>query len=157
MNTEAVFRATASGRDDDPPGLLVSAARRRGRPEAIYGVGLWVFIGVATTLFSLFITAYIMRMAGADAAAIEMPQQLWLSTALLALGSVLLQNASMSTRGAQTDNTRMLLMAGGVCAIAFVGVQAWAWAALLARQVTPVGNPAGSFFFLLTALHALHV
>ena len=26
---------------------------------------------------------------------------------------------------------------------------------MLAQQVTPVGNPAGSFFFLLTAMHGL--
>ena len=29
--------------------------------------------------------------------------------------------------------------------------------ALLERQVTAVGNPAGSFFYVLTALHGLHV
>src|SRR5260221_7777746 len=78
-----VFRATGSGRDDGIPGPPLLALRRRARPQAIYGAGLWVFIGVGTTLFSLFIMAYVMRMSGDDAVSIEMPRQLWLSTALL--------------------------------------------------------------------------
>lgn len=152
------LRTAAGGREGDGPVIPISAARRRKRPQAIYGVGLWVFMGVATTLFSLFLTAYVMRMSGADAVAIEMPQQLWLSTTLLVLGSVLLQSAaSVASSAVQPERARLLLAAGGVCAIAFVGAQGWAWWALLGRQVTPVGNPAGSFFFLLTALHAMHV
>lgn len=153
----AVLRTTHGGRDD-APGLPVSAARRRGRRQAICGVGLWVFIGVATTLFSLFIAAYIMRMSEADAAAIAMPGQLWLSTALLVLGSVLLQRAAgMAESATRKDRTRILLLAGGACAVAFLAVQWWSWQALLMQQVTPVGNPAGSFFYLLTAMHGLHV
>ncbi|HEV7913482.1 MAG TPA: bb3-type cytochrome oxidase subunit III [Albitalea sp.] len=157
MNTNtAVLRATGGGRDD-VPGLPLSAARRRGRPQAIVGVGLWVFIGVATTLFALFISAYVMRLSNADAVAIAMPRQLWLSTALLVAGSVLLQRAGLAASASQADHARWALLMGGACAVAFIGVQWWAWQALLSRQVTPVGNPAGSFFFLLTAMHALHV
>jgi cytochrome c oxidase subunit 3 len=153
----AVLRATGGGRDDDVPGLPLSAARRRGRPQEVVGVGLWVFIGVATTLFALFITAYIMRMSSADAVAILMPQQLWLSTALLVAGSVLLQRASMTASAGQLEPGRLWLLAGGACAMAFIAVQWWAWQALFMRQVTAIGNPAGSFFFLLTAMHGLHV
>ena len=153
-----VLRATAGGRDGDVPGTPLHAFRRRGRPQAIYGVGLWVFIGVATTLFSLFITAYIMRMSSADAVAIVMPRQLWLSTALLILGSVLLQQARIAAgEPGLALKSQRLLMAGGTCALAFLGAQWWAWQALLAIQVTPVGNPGGSFFYLLTAMHGLHV
>jgi cytochrome c oxidase subunit 3 len=155
--SSAVLRATASGRGDDVPGQPLTAYRRRGQPQAIYGVGLWVFIGVATTLFSLFVVAYIMRMSSADAAAIVMPRQLWVSTALLIVGSVLLQRAGSTATLAEVTLSRRLLLAGGACAIAFLGAQWWAWEALLAIQVTPVGNPGGSFFFLLTAMHGLHV
>src|SRR5260221_5017091 len=50
MNGDAtVFRATGNGRDDGIPGPPLLALRRRARPQAIYGAGLWVFIGVATT------------------------------------------------------------------------------------------------------------
>jgi len=160
MSTDnaGVFRVTVPGRgDDDLPSLPLAAFRRRGRPESIYGVGLWVFIGVVTTLFTLFITAYVMRMAEADAVAIAMPAQLWVSTSYLVLGSVLLQMAGMAARRGHVDRSRLLLWGGGGCAVAFLVAQWWAWHALLSQQVTPTGNPGGSFFYLLTAMHGLHV
>ncbi|HEY9064397.1 MAG TPA: bb3-type cytochrome oxidase subunit III [Burkholderiaceae bacterium] len=114
-------------------------------------IGLWVFIGVAITLFGLFLTAYVMRLAGGDSVVIALPPQLWLSTALLVLASVLMQ------RAVDVPHGRALLVQGGLCAIAFLAVQYWAWLALQAANVVVSGNPAASFFYLLTALHGLHV
>lgn len=153
----AVLRATAGGRDDGVPGAPTSAAWRRGRPQAVYGVGLWVFIGVATTLFSLFISAYIMRLAEPDASAIPMPPQLWFSTLALVVASVLLQRAATAALAAPASDTRRTMLAAGACALAFFGAQAWAWDTLLAQQISAVGNPAGSFFYLLTSVHGVHV
>ena len=128
---------------------------------AAVGVGLWVFMGVATALFSLFIAAYAMRMDASDWSAITMPWQLWLSTVLLVAGSTALQlangAASTAVKTAHWAPARALLLAGGACALIFLGVQLWAWQALLAIHVGPAGNPAASFFYLLTALHGLHV
>ena len=125
------------------------------RPGAAPGIALWAFIGVATSLFSLFIVAYVMRMSSPDATAIAMPWQLWLSSAWLVAGSVLMQRAAML--GGRAALARWPLRAAGACALAFVVVQWWAWQALLGQQVSLQGNPAGSFFYLLTAMHALHV
>lgn len=145
MNRSAVLEVT---RDDWP----------RERRNATSGVGLWVFMGVASMLFTLFIVAYVMRINGADSSAIAMPAQTWLSTALLVVASVLLQRASaMARAGARRGAARRLLLAGGLCAMAFLGSQLWAWSALLARHVMPAGNPDASFFYLLTAMHGLHV
>lgn len=129
------------------------AATHRNATAAV-SVGLWVFMGVVTALFSLFIAAYVMRMNASDWSAIAMPRQLWLSTALLVAGSVCLQRAGGATQAARV---RGLLLAGGACAVAFLGVQLWAWQALLSMHVGPAGNPAASFFYVLTALHGLHV
>jgi cytochrome c oxidase subunit 3 len=142
----------------DGAGAPDAAGWYRGRRGAAAGVALWVFMGVATALFSLFIAAYVMRMDGApDWSGIAMPWQLWLSTALLAAGSVTLQLAGVAARGRRRESARILLLAGGACALAFLGVQLWAWQALLAGRVMPSGNPAGSFFYLLTAMHGFHV
>ena len=84
-----------------------------------------------------------------------MPWQLWLSTGLLVAGSAAMQGAARAARHGRRAHA--LLWAGGACAWAFLGVQLWAWQALYAGQVLPAGNPAASFFYLLTALHGLHV
>ncbi|MFC5520361.1 bb3-type cytochrome oxidase subunit III [Polaromonas jejuensis] len=136
---------------------LSVAGDRRGGHGIDAGIGLWVFMGVVTTLFLLFVTAYVMRMDGADWSAIAMPWQLWLSTALLTAAGVLLQQASLAARGAHWVRVRNRLLAGGACTWAFLAVQLWAWQALYALRVMPAGNPAASFFYLLTALHGLHV
>ncbi|UUZ68437.1 bb3-type cytochrome oxidase subunit III [Polaromonas sp. P2-4] len=145
MNAVAVLGGNAGERHD----------------AAAVGIGLWVFMGVVTTLFSLFISAYVMRMDASDWSVIAMPWQLWLSTALLLAGSATLQlasrAASRATMSAHWAPARTLLLAGGACALAFLAVQLWAWQALLAIRVVPAGNPAASFFYLLTALHGLHV
>ena len=125
------------------------------RPGAAQSIGLWVFMGVVTALFSLFGVAYVMRLSASDATAIGMPWQLWLSTAWLLAGSVALQQAAW--RAQRGLAARAPLLTGGACALAFVATQGWAWQALLGAKVSFAGNPAGSFFFVLTALHALHV
>jgi cytochrome c oxidase subunit 3 len=121
------------------------------------GVALWVFIGVASTLFGLFFAAYVMRMDSNDWTPIVLPWQTWLSTAVLIAGSVTLECASRAARAGRGDDAQRLLMAGGACAIAFVLVQLWSWQALQAAKVMLAGNPSASFFYLLTALHGLHV
>lgn len=127
------------------------------RRAASTGIGLWAFMGVATALFSLFTLAYAMRMDSGDWSPIAMPWQLWLSTGLLVAGSACLQRAASAARGDHPAAARTLLGAGGACALAFLGVQLWAWQVLQAAQVMPAGNPAASFFYLLTAMHGLHV
>ena len=133
--------------------IAAPAGRRLPVPADI---GLWVFIGMATSLFTLFVAAYVMRMEGSDWSSIGMPWQLWLGTACLAGGSLLMQRAAAAARRAQPGAWRCLL-AGGGCALAFVAVQLWGWQELHARMVTATGNPAASFFYLLTAVHGLHV
>ena len=127
-------------------------------------IGLWVFMGVATSLFLLFAWAYVMRMSAGDAVALDLPPQLMLSSALLLAGSVSLALAVAAARDCEMAPTasnlaraQRLLLAGGLCAVAFLASQLWAWQTLLSAQVGPASHPAGSFFYLLTAMHGLHL
>jgi cytochrome c oxidase subunit 3 len=107
---------------------------------------LWFFIAVACSLFGLFFAAYVMRLESAEGYPLDLPWQFQLSTGLLVVGSLSLQRGS-----------RVALLVAGCSGLAFVLVQLWAWAALAEQRVLPVGNPAASFLYLLTALHGLHV
>lgn len=130
-----------------------AALRRRGASTA-----LWLFIAVASVLFTLFFVAYAMRMDQApDWAPIAMPWQLWLSTALLVAGSGLMHLAGSAAQAQQPQLTRLWLVGGGLAAAAFLGSQLWGWQALIDQRVMLGGNPASSFFYVLTALHGLHV
>ncbi len=51
----------------------------------------------------------------------------------------------------------MGLIAGGVFTISFLAGQLWAWQQLNASGYFLTANPANAFFYLLTALHGLHL
>ncbi|RQZ09512.1 cytochrome oxidase subunit III [Burkholderia sp. Bp9031] len=126
---------------DAPPGL--SNAGR---------TGLTVFMAVATTLFSLLLLAYAMRMRESDWQPIPHPALLWWNTGALALASVAMQRARQLTA-----HRMAWLVGGGVLAAVFVIGQLTAWHILSAAGQTVSVNPSNSFLYLLTGLHGLHV
>jgi len=149
----AVFRASPESPGGDRGGDAMHGHGQR----APGSLGLWVFMGVVTSLFTLFVAAYIMRMDSPDWQRIALPWQVWLSTALLVSASVAMAVASRAARGGNMHRARVALRLGGLGAAAFVCSQLWAWAALYAAHVVPANNPAGSFFYMLTAMHGLHM
>ena len=130
-------------------------------------VGLWVFLAVITSLFCLFISAYYMRMgahaphdtpaSAADWAAIRDPSILWFNTLLLIVGSVAMQSARVSVTRGQVQQTRVRLFAAGLLTIAFLIGQWLAWRELRYSELFSPVNPAVAFFYVLTAVHGLHL
>jgi len=120
-------------------------------------VGLGVFLAVATSLFALSISAYLMRRDGADWRPLAQPMVLWFNTAMLVLGSVFLQWARSAAKSGQIDGVRLGLLAGGACTLVFLAGQFWAWQQLNAAGYYLSANPANAFFYMLTALHGLHL
>ena len=120
-------------------------------------VGLGVFLAVATSLFALLISAYFMRMMGADWTTLAVPKVLWLNTGVLILSSVAMQWTRTAARRGQRDSVRMGLIAGGVFSFSFLAGQLLAWQQLNASGYFATANPANAFFYLLTALHGLHL
>jgi len=120
-------------------------------------VGLGVFLAVATSLFALLISAYFMRMMGTDWTSLAVPKVLWLNTGMLILGSVAMQRTRAAAQRGQIDGVRAGLIAGGVFTFFFLAGQLWAWQQLNASGYFAAANPAYAFFYLLTALHGLHL
>ena len=120
-------------------------------------VGLGVFLAVATSLFALFISAYFMRRMGADWTTLADPMVLWWNTVLLCLGSTFFQRARTAAQRGQIDGVKVGLLAGGAFTFAFLAGQLWAWQQLNTSGFYLATNPASDFFYLLTALHGLHL
>ena len=85
------------------------------------------------------------------------PALLWLNTGVLVASSVALHRAQVAARRGQMGGVRDALLAGGVLALAFLAGQLLAWRQLDAAGYLLASNPANSFFYLLTAVHGLHV
>lgn len=120
-------------------------------------IGLGVFLAVAGALFALFISAYSMRMAVADWQLLPLPKLLWFNTAVLIVSSGTLQWALIASRRDDGDNALIGLLAAGVSAIVFLIGQLLAWQQLNAAGYALAANVASAFFYLLTAVHGLHV
>lgn len=120
-------------------------------------LGLWVFLAVVTSLFALFISAYAMRMKMGDWSPMPKPGLLWLNTAVLILTSVAMQWTRAAANRGQIDGVRIGLIAGGVLTFAFLAGQLVVWQQLNASGYFVAANPANAFFYLLTALHGLHL
>ncbi|MEP9390198.1 cytochrome c oxidase subunit 3 [Mesorhizobium sp. KR9-304] len=120
-------------------------------------IGLGVFLAVVGCLFALFASAYFMRMELSDWQALPLPRLLWVNTGVLVLSSVALHLAVAAVRRDQLDTARLALVTGGLTALAFLAGQLIAWREL-SESGYPLGaNPANSFFYLLTAMHGLHI
>ena len=120
-------------------------------------IGLISFIAVVTSLFALFLSAYLMRMQLGDWRPLAEPDLLWLNTAILVLASVAFQVARGAASGDQPLTLKVGLVVGGVCTTLFLLGQLAAWQQLNASGYFMTGNPANAFFYLLTALHGLHL
>ncbi len=120
-------------------------------------LGLRVFLAVATVVFSLTVVTYADRMLAADWRALPEPVVLWLNTALLIASSIALQWARVSGERGQDDKVRLGLLLGGGFAFAFLVGQFMAWQQLVDLGYFAATNPANAFFFLVTALHAVHL
>ncbi len=124
-------------------------------PKATLGVR--VFLVVATVVFSLLVVAYADRMAAGDWRPLAEPWLLWPNTAVLILSSVALQWARVCARSGRIDGVRLGLLAGGVFAFIFLAGQLWTWRELAALGYYAASNPANAFYYLITALHGVHL
>jgi cytochrome c oxidase subunit 3 len=138
-------------------GVSGAAGSTEPMPYPSAKIGLGVFLAVAGSLFSLLVSAYSMRMSLADWRALPMPTVLWFSTGLLILGSISLQAAVISARRGEQAGVRSSLLAAGVSSLGFLAGQLIAWRALAAAGYFSAADPAAAFFYLVTAIHGLHV
>jgi cytochrome c oxidase subunit III len=128
-------------------------------------IGLWLFLAVITSLFGLFFSAYFIRMGHAHGAghgisdwhAISKPPILWFNTASLILSSVAMQAARHALGANQRSRVGGYLLAGGAFALLFLAGQLLAWQQLRESGYVMTGGPASAFFYVLTAVHGLHL
>lgn len=136
-------------------GVSVEASQALGHPPE--KTALMFFLGVVGVLFGLFITAYFIRMQLADWRPMPEPALLWVNTAILFLASVVLQWTHSRLKGGHEGGVKTALLLGAVLTLAFVYGQVEAWQLMRAGGYFMYNNPANSFYYILTGVHALHI
>lgn len=126
-------------------------------PRHAAKTALVVFLAVATSLFALFLSAYAMRIQLFDWSPLPQPRLLTVNTAILALASVAMEWAVFAVRRGDLKATRAALTCAGLFTFAFLAGQLVVWRQLDAAGYHLASSAATAFFYLLTAVHGLHV
>jgi len=125
-------------------------------PVATARVGLWILLVAVTMLFIAFTVSYLSRRSAPDWASVSLPRLLWLNTAVLLASSVVLERTRRAGRRGAAPVRRGLIAVGGLGVLFLLG-QIAAWRQLAAAGVFMSSNPHSAFFYLLTAVHGLHL
>jgi cytochrome c oxidase subunit 3 len=120
-------------------------------------IGLGVLLAALGSLFALFISAYLMRMQVFDWRPVPKPALLWINSGVLMLSSAALQWARGAADRRDRRGMRTGLFAAAAAALVFLAGQLVAWGQLTATGYFLTSNPASSFFYLITALHGVHL
>ena len=120
-------------------------------------VALYVLMAVIGVLFSLFSVAYIGRMAYGDWRILPEPSLLWFNTGVIMLSSFAFSRATINARISDIKKTREYLLLAGVLTFGFIIGQLFVWRELVSFGYFVSTNPSYAFFYLLTALHILHL
>jgi cytochrome c oxidase subunit III len=118
---------------------------------------LWLFIVSIVMIFAAMTSAYIVRQAEGNWLDFNMPPMLWYTSGIILASSV---SMHVAYRAARKDNLGLLrgaMVLTVILGVAFLVGQFLSWGELVNMGVYFVGNPAGSFMYVFTGLHALHL
>ena len=126
--------------------------------------GVWIGVATITMSFAAYTSAMVVRQgSGADWQAIQLPPILYLNTLVLlassgtfAMGRRRIE-AGWATSGPAAGNGTAWLHFTLALGLLFIAGQLFAWRALAAQGLYIATTPNSGFFYVLTALHALHL
>jgi cytochrome c oxidase subunit 3 len=119
--------------------------------------GLYLFLAVVTSMFLLFSVSHQMRMTYGDWVKVAEPDILWINTVILIFASIGLQGAVSAAKAPSLKAMKLMLMAALLCTTAFLVGQYLAWREMLAAGLYAQQNASAAFFYMFTAIHALHL
>ena len=134
-------------------------------PQASARIALRFILTIVSVLFFLFIITFLSRsqypdfqaLAGAPWQPFTDPSRLWFNTGLLALSSLAMQGGLIAARREQLNSAVIGISLSVFFAVAFLLAQIDLWQHLQSLGFYVNSNPANSYFYLLTAVHGVHI
>lgn len=118
---------------------------------------LWVGMASITMMFGAFTSAYVVRQAQGNWLEFSLPNIFFISTAVLLISSLTLHASYKAFTQSQESRYKYLLVTSLVLGSAFVILQYLGWMELYSVGIDLKGNPSGSFLYVITGVHALHI
>ena len=124
-----------------------------------YRIGMWFLMLVVLMTFGGLIGAYVVVATNGEIEwkPFALPIQVWISTVWIILSSIAYEFSRVKLKSGNQKQAKNWLLATTIAGGAFISSQILAWFALIQQGVYMQSNPYAGFFYLLTAVHALHV
>ncbi len=118
---------------------------------------LWLGMAGIVMLFGALTSAYIVRQSAGNWLEFQLPSLFQWSTLVIVTSSVMLHLSYLGFRHRKLKQYRIGLLTSFLLGIIFLVLQYMAWMTLYSRGIQLTGNPSGSFVYVMTAIHALHL
>ena len=118
---------------------------------------MWLFLASVGMLFAALTSAYIVRQAEGNWVYFELPTVFYTTTFIILISSVTMQWAYREAKKDNLERVKILVTITSILGVAFLVGQVMGWRELVGMSVYLVGNPSGSFLYVLTGLHGLHL
>ncbi len=120
---------------------------------------MWFLLVVVMMTFGGLISAYIVISTNnaLEWKPFALPVQVWISTIIILASSFTYNFAKSSLNGDRIGRAKRWFVITTALGAAFISSQILAWLELVGRGFYMKGNPYAGFFYILTAIHAVHV
>lgn len=120
---------------------------------------MWFLLLVVLMTFGGLISAYVVISTNGvlEWQPFALPFPVWVSTFLILSSSVTYKIAQSALNGGNQQKAKTWFLATTVFGGMFIASQLLAWFELVLRGVYVQSNPYAGFFYILTAVHAVHV
>ena len=118
---------------------------------------MWLFIVSVLMIFGALTSAYIVRQAEGNWLIFELPQLFWINTGIILVSSITMHWAYLSAKRDKMESVKIAMVITTILGVSFLVGQYLAWGDLVAQKIYLVGNPSGSFVYLISGLHGLHI
>ncbi len=118
---------------------------------------LWLLMASIVMMFAAFTSAYLVKMSDGNWLELNLPVSMWPNTLLLLISSGTMHWSLVSARKDNLEQLKTGLWFTFGLGTAFLLGQYISWTDLIAQEVFFVGNPAGSFIYVLTGMHGVHL
>ena len=118
---------------------------------------VWLGIASSVLLFTVVLVVYIIRRSASDWTDVKLPNVFLLSTIAIVLSSLTLHNANQAFRHERFDSYRSNMGTTLVLGTLFILLQGWGWRQMIRSGIGLTGNPSGSFVYIISGIHLLHI
>jgi cytochrome c oxidase subunit III len=146
------------GGGDDRSDNDKSGQKEEFKPDK-YRVGMGLILLIVLMTFGGLIGAYVVLATNQSLEwkPFNLPFQMWISTGLIIVSSIDYELAKKSLLEGNQPKARKWFLITAILGAVFIASQILAWFNLVSQGYYATGNPYAGLFYILTAIHAVHV